>query len=293
MGTVRTNAAAAMLGVSPNTLRSWERRFGYPSPQRTDGGHRQFELSEVEALRAAFEETHNISSAVSLARERGMGPATPQRLRGSLARFDEGGADRVLEESLAVRSVERTVAEVLLPGVDAMGADGASAEYGFAWRWATGWLAAAIRTAPASTREEAVVIFDASAAGDLDALHVQALELMARRRGLRTLTLRLGTDPARLSHALLAVSPSAVVLAGERASLETLSRVVYGARRVVGEGVVIADFRGALPDSGATVVPRLGDAPLAACERLAELLSRPAEAASRHLRADLRAVAAG
>jgi len=53
MGFVRTNAAAAMLGVSPNTLRSWERRFGYPEPRRTAGGHRQFELSEIEALRSA------------------------------------------------------------------------------------------------------------------------------------------------------------------------------------------------------------------------------------------------
>jgi len=37
MGAIRTNAAAAMLGVSPNTLRSWERRFGYPEPRRTAG----------------------------------------------------------------------------------------------------------------------------------------------------------------------------------------------------------------------------------------------------------------
>jgi MerR family transcriptional regulator, light-induced transcriptional regulator len=34
MGAIRTNAAAAMLGVSPSTLRSWERRFGYPEPRR-------------------------------------------------------------------------------------------------------------------------------------------------------------------------------------------------------------------------------------------------------------------
>ena len=34
MSVLRTHAAAAMLGVSPNTLRSWERRFGYPTPQR-------------------------------------------------------------------------------------------------------------------------------------------------------------------------------------------------------------------------------------------------------------------
>jgi uncharacterized protein YjcR len=49
MSIVRTNAAAAMLGVSPNTLRSWERRFGYPKPRRTQGGHRQFELVQIEA----------------------------------------------------------------------------------------------------------------------------------------------------------------------------------------------------------------------------------------------------
>ena len=52
MGAIRTNAAAAMLGVSPSTLRSWERRFGYPEPRRTAGGHRQFDLNEIEALRS-------------------------------------------------------------------------------------------------------------------------------------------------------------------------------------------------------------------------------------------------
>ena len=68
-----------MLGVSPNTLRSWERRFGYPTPLRTAGGHRQFDLAEVEALRQAFEETHNVSSAISIARERGGGPVVARR----------------------------------------------------------------------------------------------------------------------------------------------------------------------------------------------------------------------
>src|SRR5690242_8321299 len=117
MGALRTNAAAAMLGVSPSTLRSWERRFGFPEPRRSAGGHRQFDLAQIEALRAAFQDTQNISSAITLARERGAGPASPGRLRDALAHFDEAAADRVLEESLAVRSVERTVDEVLLPGV--------------------------------------------------------------------------------------------------------------------------------------------------------------------------------
>ncbi len=283
MGAIRTNAAAAMLGVSANTLRSWERRFGFPEPRRTAGGHRQFDLAEIEALRSAFEETHNISSAVALARERGAGPATPSRLRSAFARYDEVDADRVLEESLAVRSVERTVEEVLLPGVEAL--DPAGPEYGFAWRWATGWLAAAMRVAPPATRTDGVLVFDASAPCDLDALNAQALELCLRRRGLRTLTLTVALDPGRMGHALHALAPRAVVLTGRRASLDGLGRLVYAARRIGGDGIAIYDFRGALGATGATTVPRLGDTPLAACEQLVGRLDGQAGVAPPELRA--------
>jgi uncharacterized protein YjcR len=40
--TLKTSEAAAVLNVSPNTLRAWERRFGYPKPQRTAGKHRLY-----------------------------------------------------------------------------------------------------------------------------------------------------------------------------------------------------------------------------------------------------------
>ena len=77
---IRINAAAEMLGVSTSTLRSWERRLGYPQPGRTPGGHRLYELDEVQALREALRETQNISSAVEVARQRGRGPSSPARL---------------------------------------------------------------------------------------------------------------------------------------------------------------------------------------------------------------------
>ena len=118
MSGIRTNAAAELLGVSPNTLRSWERRFGYPKPRRTQGGHRQYDLAELESLRRALLETHNISSAIELARQRGEGPSSPSRLLDAFDHFDEQLADRIMEESLAVRSVERTVEEVLLPAIE-------------------------------------------------------------------------------------------------------------------------------------------------------------------------------
>src|ERR1700739_3731970 len=114
MNGIRTNAAAAMLGVSANTLRRWERRYGSPKPHRSAGGHRQYALAEIESLRLTLAETHNVSSAISLARERGEGPSSSTRLASEFAAFDEDRANRLLEESLALRSVERTVEEVLL-----------------------------------------------------------------------------------------------------------------------------------------------------------------------------------
>jgi MerR family transcriptional regulator, light-induced transcriptional regulator len=132
-----------------------------------------------------------------------------------------------------------------------------------------------MRVAPPASRREGVLVFDASAPCDMDALHAQALELYLRRRGLRTLTLTVALDPSRLTRALHALSPRAVVLTGRRASLDGLGRLVYAARRVGGDAVTVYDFRGALPTAGASTVPRLGDAPLAACEQLIEGLEEP------------------
>jgi hypothetical protein len=275
MSVIRTNAAAAMLGVSPNTLRSWERRLGYPSPRRSEGGHRQFELAEVEALRQAFAETHNISSAISIARGRAAGVGSPRGLRATLEAFDSERADRLLEESLAVRSVERTVQSTLLAAVQSLESDaqqGVSPEYGFAWRYATGWLAAAQRVAPPATREQGVVIFDASRPPDIDALYIQSLELFLRRAGLRVLTLPVELQAARLVGALRALAPRAVVLSGAHASLDTLGRLVYTVRQGAGQ-VDVLDYRSALPDTGASTFTRLASEPQAAAETLCERLT--------------------
>ena len=66
---LKTSEAAALLNVSPNTLRAWERRFGFPKPQRSPGKHRLFTHGEVAALRDALQEGLSISSAISRARE--------------------------------------------------------------------------------------------------------------------------------------------------------------------------------------------------------------------------------
>jgi DNA-binding transcriptional MerR regulator len=280
MSGIRTNAAAVMLGVSPNTLRSWERRYGFPQPQRSPGGHRQYALAEIEALRLTLAETHNVSSAISLARERGEGPSSCSRLAAAFGAFDEERANRMLEESLTLRSVERTVEELVLEAVAELGdAECASPEYEFGWRFATGWLSALKRLSPPATRPDSVLVFDAAAPRSVDALHAQALELVLRRVGLRTLCLTDAVEPTRLGRAVRALQPSAMVLTGRGAPLDTIGRLVYAVRSVA-QQVVVFDFRGAVPDTGASTVCRLGDAPVAASQTLlARLESGPAEIA--------------
>jgi DNA-binding transcriptional MerR regulator len=271
-----------MLGISPNTLRSWERRYGFPQPHRTAGGHRQYSLVEIEALRLTLAETHNVSSAISLARERGEGPSTSQRLAGAFAAFDEEAANRLLEESLGLRSVERTIEEVLLEAVAAHLEPGANtAEYEFGWRHATGWLSAQRRLAPPATRREGVMIFDASSPCDLDGLHAQAFEVVLRRAGLRTLSLTPAVQLTRLGRALRALDPKAVVLTGRRVSLDSIGRLVYAVRSIVRE-VAVFDYRGAVPDTGASTVVRLGDSPVAARDALLSRLDpAPAQTGAR------------
>jgi MerR family transcriptional regulator, light-induced transcriptional regulator len=253
-----------MLGVSPNTLRSWERRYGFPRPRRTPGGHRQYALAEIESLRATLSETHNVSSAIALARQRGEGPSSSSRLAAAFAAFDEEKANLLLEESLALRSIERTIEEVLLDAVVAHADEGApTPEYEFAWRYATGWLSALKRVSPPAMHPAGVLVLDASSPPSLDALHAQALELMLRRAGIRTLCMSAAIKPNRLARALPALDPSAVVLAGRGLSLDDLGRLVYSVR-VVARRAVVYDFRNAVPDSGASTVRRLGRTPLAA-----------------------------
>src|ERR1700733_2557515 len=270
-----------MLGVSPNTLRSWERRYGFPRPRRSPGGHRQYALPEIESLRSTLAETHNVSSAIALARQRGEGPSSGSRLAAAFAAFDEEKANALLEESLALRSIERTIEEVLLEGVVAHADHGApTPEYEFAWRYATGWLSALKRLSPPATRAAGVLVLDASSAGELDAVYAQALELLLRRSGIRTLCLSAAINPTRLARALPALDPAAVVLAGRGVSLDALGRLVYSVRMVARRAVVY-DFRTAVPDTGASTVRRLGLTPLAARDVLLNAMDDDSAARSR------------
>ncbi len=256
---IRTNAAAAVLGVSPNTLRSWERRYGYPVPKRTPGNHRNYELVELQTLRDALAQTGNISSAIELARQRQAAPANCGELRDALRSFNEQAADRAVEESLALRPLERTIEELLLPALDGLAADpDREAEFEFASRWAMGWLHGARRLASTASRPAGILLLDSSRGEDVEAVHTQALDLTLRRAGFRVLTLSSDLADERLEGALRALEPTALVLCGPGADTAAAVQLI---RRIREAGIDAPLYgfraRGLIGDA----VPSAGDRP--------------------------------
>ncbi|MGB7587129.1 MAG: MerR family DNA-binding transcriptional regulator [Solirubrobacterales bacterium] len=277
MSGIRTNAAAEVLGVSPNTLRSWERRYGFPVPRRTAGNHRNYELVELQTLRDALTETGNISSAIELARQRQTAPASGGNLLAALESFDEEAADRAIEGSLAVRPLERTVEELLLPAVDELAAaPEREAELEFAARWAMGWLHGARRLASTASRPAGILVLDSSRGQDAEAVHAQALDLALRRAGFRVLMLSNELGNERLERALRALDPTAIVLCGPGADTQSAVKLIRKIREA-GFDAPLFGFRatGLIGDA----VPSAGERPSEVTELLnADLRRRAARA---------------
>ncbi|WP_328557287.1 MerR family transcriptional regulator [Streptomyces sp. NBC_00358] len=95
---VTTGALARRLGVSPTTLRSWDRRYGVGPAVRSDGRHRRWAPQDV----AMLEEMCRLTAA-------GVPPA-------EAARAAKGGSDAVVPEV-------RTPADELGPPSPAAGSD--------------------------------------------------------------------------------------------------------------------------------------------------------------------------
>ncbi len=125
-------------GLSKDTLRAWERRYGFPSPQRDAGGERAYPIDQVEKLRTVkrlLDAGHRPGRVVSLpvdhlqqlcASTLDVGPVpvgaalatAPSDLRphlDCLRAHDVVGLRRALARSLARHGLARFVAEVAAP----------------------------------------------------------------------------------------------------------------------------------------------------------------------------------
>jgi MerR family transcriptional regulator, light-induced transcriptional regulator len=270
---LKTSEAAALLNVSPNTLRAWERRFGFPKPQRSPGKHRLFTHGEVAALRDALQEGLSISSAVSRARE-GLA-ADSNSLVGALVSYERDRADAAIEAALALRSVERSVEEVLLPTLDEIvrryTTD--SAAWAFAAHWAGDWLRRAHRLAPPPVRPASIIVGDASRDElDTDAPYIRALELFCVRAGINVLSLS-ARGVSGIGDALAVHRPNMVVLAGGHLGDDAVARWAYSVRLAAGAMPMVVFRRGEqrvrMRTTGTSVLP---SGPSQAQRRLLEVI---------------------
>jgi DNA-binding transcriptional MerR regulator len=256
---LKTSEAAALLNVSPNTLRAWERRFDFPKPQRSPGKHRLFTHGEVAALRDALQEGLSISSAVSRARE-GL-VADANSLVGALVSYERERADQAIEAALALRSVDRSVEEVLLPTLEEINRryGSESAAWAFAAHWGADWLRRAMRLSPNPVRPFSIVVGDASRDElDTDAPHIRALELFCARAGVNVLSLS-ARGVSGIGDAMSIHRPNLVVVAGSYLDDDNVARWAYAIRLAAGAMPIAVYRRGAprvrIRTTGARVLP--------------------------------------
>ena len=134
------------VGLSPATLRAWERRYGLVKPQRSPGGHRLYSRQDIEVLKWLVQRQNeglSISSAVEMWKTRiegdqtitpqiqapaqfsSMGEAMIDELRDqwivACLAFDDHGANLALEQAFAIAAPETVCMDVLQRGMAQIG----------------------------------------------------------------------------------------------------------------------------------------------------------------------------
>ncbi len=245
-------------GLTPATLRAWERRYGILKPQRSPGGHRLYTHEEIEMLRwlvARQAEGLSISHAFELwsSRQEAGAPGgytetaalpvldgsagTLDHLRASwlaaCLSFDETAAEMALSQALAMSTPEVVCAELLQKGLAELGqswyAGTASVQQEhFASALAMRRLNALFAVAPVPVRPERVLA--ACPPGETHDLALLILSFILRWRGWDVVYLGADVPLAHLDATLRSTAPQLVLLAAQTlpgaASLAELAQVV-------------------------------------------------------------------
>ncbi len=254
---LKTNEAASLLNISANTLRSWEQRFSFPTPQRSKGQHRNYLHAEVAALHDALEDGLSMSSAVARARRKLADHGNS--LISALLSYDRERADTALETTLKLRSVENSVEEVLLPALEQIASRYTvdSAAWAFAAPWGADWLRRAQLLAQPLEGPVSIMLGDASRDElDPDFAHIRAFELFCVRAGIQIMSLS-AVGASGIQDAIAVHRPDSVVLAGRQLADDTVARWTHHVRLAVGPTPIVGYRRGdiRMPTAGIIMLP--------------------------------------
>lgn len=225
---LRIGAVARSSGVSPSTIRSWERRYNGITPSRSDAGGRLYTESDVQRLlllRRAVDAGHAIGSIAGLpdadiarlARASALDPARDlcNRFLEAVSRFDPETAEHELNRAAALFPQDRLVREVLAPLLREIGERWAHSEIGIAQEHlATSLIRALlvtlIRLQPPSAGGRPIVFGTLEGERHEMGLLLAAFLAAARRR--RVVYLGTEVPAADLAHAARACNAAAIAL---------------------------------------------------------------------------------
>jgi len=124
------SAVARRTGIASDTLRKWERRYGVLRPNRTTGGQRRYDDSDVarvEWLRDRLAEGFRISEAAALLDPAGeIAVASAGELREALVEAartaDSARLALLVEQTFTLYRVEQAIEEIVQPALESIGA---------------------------------------------------------------------------------------------------------------------------------------------------------------------------
>ena len=276
-GYIRIGELSRRVGVSPELLRAWERRYGLLDPGRSPGRFRLYSDEDVARVRAMKEHLSrglSAAEAARLARETETAAPTSAEvaavsdavlessvaeLRRALDSFDEAAGHAVFDRALAAFGLETVLRDVVLPTLSDVGARWESGEVtvaqehfasnlirgrllGLARGWGQGAGPVALLAAPPGEQHDlGLVVFG----------------LALRARGWRVTFLGADTPIATVADTVERIGPDVVVLAAlmpsrfgsvsdELAGLATSARLVLAGTGATAEiaGRVGAEYSG-------------------------------------------------
>ena len=189
----RISAISEQLGIPVPTIRSWERRYGFPAPDRTRGRHRRYTLEEIEQLRDVRDRItrgERTGEAIAAVRIAEVGP--PERnaylevFAQAADRLDADLLHDTLRRAADALGPDRAITEIALPGMRAVGS-----------RWKAGltdianehavsqvahrWLGSMAADAPPPYRRPSILL--TGAPGERHTIGLEAFGVVLARRG--------------------------------------------------------------------------------------------------------------
>ena len=267
-GKYTVNEVEERTKVPASTLRQWERRYGFPLPERSDSGYRLYsdlDLDQIEGMKRYIEDGVPTSRAAELVKHQSVAPAGPRagqaltdELLDALIHLDETRADEVLSEAHALHTVETVMLELMQGVINELGArwhrgDINTTTEHFASQYLQGRLRSLLSLVPSRSKAAAVVV--ACAPQDQHELGALMLAILLKRAGYRVYYVGANTPVVALAEMAASLKLAAVLVS---ASLSASAERLVEAREDLRGIAPVVVFGGAAFDNRPELARSLG-----------------------------------